>query len=126
MLGVSISTYGAYEEGRAEPKLENLQKITGFFGIKMEVLLSSDLTLGETRGEGQIQKREDVVPEEMTGMRVLAITVDGEGRDNVEWVPEKAAAGYTAGFGDPSFISTLPSFRLPFLLLLVHQSYNRL
>jgi transcriptional regulator with XRE-family HTH domain len=117
MLGVSISTYGAYEEGRAEPKLENLQKITGFFGIEMEVLLSRDLTLGEARGEGQMQKREGevLVQEAGAATRVLAITVDAEGRDNVEWVPEKAAAGYTAGFGDPGFISTLLSFHLPFL-----------
>jgi transcriptional regulator with XRE-family HTH domain len=114
MLGVSISTYGAYEEGRAEPRLENLQKIAVFFGIETEVLISTDLmesglenTRSGRRGAGP-QKQE-------AGPKILTITLDSEGRDNVEWVPEKAAAGYTAGFSDPGFIASLPAFQLPFL-----------
>ena len=46
LIGVSISTYGSYEEGRAEPKLENLQKITSFFGITVEALLNVNLPAG--------------------------------------------------------------------------------
>ena len=112
LLGVSISTYGAYEEGRAEPKLENLQKITGFFGIEAESLISQDLAAGEGAAA---RKGEEEKEMNSAGSRVLAVTIDSEGRDNIEWVPEKAAAGYTAGFSDPDFVSSLPSFQLPFL-----------
>lgn len=112
MLGVSISTYGAYEEGRAEPKLENLQKIAGFFGISTEALLTSNLAGGERAGE---MPAEVIRKEIRTAPDVLAITMDQQGNNNIEWVPEKAAAGYTAGFSDPSFVSSLPAFQLPFL-----------
>jgi transcriptional regulator with XRE-family HTH domain len=114
MLGVSISTYGAYEEGRAEPKLENLRKIAVFFGIDTEVLIGTDLMAsGEEIKKSGRRGADPQNPE--TGPKILALTLDAEGRDNVEWVPEKAAAGYTAGFSDPGFIATLPAFQLPFL-----------
>ena len=41
--------------------------------------------------------------------------VDSKNRDNIELVPVKAKAGYTAGYNDPEFISSLPTFQLPFL-----------
>jgi transcriptional regulator with XRE-family HTH domain len=112
MLGVSISTYGAYEEGRAEPRLENLQRIAVFFGIDTGSLLSCDLAGGakpELRAEKEQPKTTAAFPE------VLTITVDSAGNNNIEWVPEKAAAGYTSGYADPGFISALPVFQLPFL-----------
>ena len=55
LIGVSISTDGSYEEGRAEPRLENLQKIAGFFGISLDQLLSSDLSKQQV-GERSIAK----------------------------------------------------------------------
>ncbi|MBS1642746.1 MAG: helix-turn-helix domain-containing protein [Bacteroidetes bacterium] len=41
------------------------------------------------------------------------ITVDNDGNDNILYVPIKARAGYLVGYGDPDFIHTLQSFRLP-------------
>jgi phage repressor protein C with HTH and peptisase S24 domain len=41
------------------------------------------------------------------------VTVDKQGNDNIVLVPVKAAAGYLLGYGDPSFINTLPTFNLP-------------
>ena len=41
------------------------------------------------------------------------VTVDKKGKDNIVLVPQKAAAGYLAGFGDPEFISSLPTYNLP-------------
>lgn len=107
MLGVSISTYGAYEEGRAEPKLENLQKMADYFRVSISDLLFSDLS----------SPMPDAIEAQRAAasQRVIAITVDKEGKDNIEWVPVKAAAGYTRGFSDPGFIEKLPAFQLPFL-----------
>jgi len=115
LLGVSISTYGAYEEGRAEPKLENLRKITGFFGIEIDELLSVDLKSAVAAGEESSRKAVKAPEQKENPLRVLTVTVDSNGTDNIEWVPVKAAAGYTAGFGDPEFVSSLPAFQLPFL-----------
>lgn len=41
------------------------------------------------------------------------VTVDNYGRDNVVLVPNKAAAGYLAGYGDPTYIEKLPTYNLP-------------
>lgn len=53
---------------------------------------------------------------EGVNMRVLYSTLDKQGRENIELVPIKSRAGYTAGYGDPKYISSLPTFHLPFLL----------
>lgn len=41
------------------------------------------------------------------------VTVDKQGRDNVVLVPNKAAAGYLTGYGDTTFIKSLPTYNLP-------------
>jgi len=48
-------------------------------------------------------------------IKPVVITVDNDGRENVVLVPVKARAGYLTGYGDPKFIHSLPSFRLPML-----------
>jgi phage repressor protein C with HTH and peptisase S24 domain len=51
----------------------------------------------------------------MTGskIRVLAITVDKNEKENTEYVPIRARAGYMAGYSDPEYIAQLPKFSLP-------------
>ncbi|MNR31246.1 hypothetical protein D3C85_1487450 [compost metagenome] len=46
-------------------------------------------------------------------LRVLAITVDRDNKENTEHVPVKAQGGYRAGHNDPEFIVTLPKFNFP-------------
>jgi len=41
------------------------------------------------------------------------ITVDSQGNENTVLVPVHAQAGYISGFGDPEYLSTLPTYRLP-------------
>lgn len=45
--------------------------------------------------------------------RILVISADKKGEENIIYVPEKAQAGYLNGFGDKKFILKLPSYRLP-------------
>jgi phage repressor protein C with HTH and peptisase S24 domain len=47
-------------------------------------------------------------------LRILTVQVAPDGDENIELVPVWAAAGYAAGgFIEPTFMSKLPSFRLP-------------
>jgi phage repressor protein C with HTH and peptisase S24 domain len=46
-------------------------------------------------------------------MRVLAISVDQENRQNIELVDRKAEAGYLESFQDPEYISELPKLYFP-------------
>lgn len=41
------------------------------------------------------------------------VTVDSQGEENILMVPEAARAGYLSGYGDPEYLATLPTYRLP-------------
>lgn len=113
-LGLTRSSYSGYENGVAEPNLENLVKFSEFYGISLDKLIKKELSKISEREWDKIDKG---IEADLDGknLRVLAMTVDGENNDNIELVPEKARAGYTTGFSDPEFISVLPTFQLPFL-----------
>ncbi len=107
-LDIKRSLVGAYEEGRAEPKLSTLVNIANLFNVTLDDLITVDMAQGtELR----------LVNNEQAGgkLRVLAITVDQEEKENIELVPYKASAGYLNGYADPEFIEDLPRFRLPML-----------
>ena len=48
-------------------------------------------------------------------LRLLTISTNDDGDENIELVPVKAQAGYVTSFGDLDFIAKLPRFNLPFL-----------
>jgi transcriptional regulator with XRE-family HTH domain len=101
-LDIKRSLVGAYEEGRAEPRLELLQKMATLGGISLD-----DFMLGSVgTGEMKSLKR---------GKEVVVVTIDQAQRDNINLVPHKAAAGYMNGYADAEFVKELPSFRLPML-----------
>jgi transcriptional regulator with XRE-family HTH domain len=103
-LDIKRSLLGAYEEGRAEPKLELLQKIADVCKISVDDLIGKDLTT-----EKPLAKTASF------GKDVMVVTQDLEGRDNIELVPMKAAAGYLNGYADTEYVKELPRFQLPIL-----------
>jgi len=105
-LGIKRSLIGAYEEGRAEPKLELLQKMAEVFTISVDDLIGKDFTSQPaTTPERKFTRGKDVV----------VVTVDSSMRDNIEFVPHKAAAGYLNGYADTEYVKELPHFNLPIL-----------
>lgn len=103
-LDIKRSLLGAYEEGRAEPRLDLLQKIAGMAGMSVDTFISRD-----------ISQLKDYEKKALRSKEVLVVTVDENRRDNIELVPHKAAAGYLNGYADPEFIKELPRFKLPIL-----------
>lgn len=104
-LDIKRSLLGAYEEGRAEPKLELLQKIAAVFNVSVDDLIGKDLDEGAPAPSLSVGK----------GKEVLVVTSDLSGKDNIELVPLKAAAGYLNGYADTEFVKELPKFQLPIL-----------
>lgn len=47
IFGITRSSIGAYEEGRAEPKLEIIIKIAKHFSISVDSLINSEITVNE-------------------------------------------------------------------------------
>jgi transcriptional regulator with XRE-family HTH domain len=103
-LKLNQPVIGAYEEGRALPPLPALQKLAALFQVSLDDLASTDLS----KPGSQLKQ-----PSSSGG--VLAITVDRTGKENVELVLQKAAAGYLNGYQDPEYISELPKIHLPVL-----------
>ena len=112
-IGIKRSLLGAYEEGRADPRLNNLQNIATEFGITVDLLLNRDLTRMSREEIQKLMKKESGNGKEK--MKILSITVDQQNRENIELVPQKAAAGYLNGFADPEYLEELPRFQLPLL-----------
>jgi transcriptional regulator with XRE-family HTH domain len=108
-VGIKRSLLGAYEEGRADPRISNLLKFAEIFNLPVDQLISYDLTKNPSSAETAApQKPAD-------NLRVLSITVDKSDKENIELVPQKAAAGYLNGYADPEYIEELPRFQLPML-----------
>lgn len=97
-LRIKRSLLGAYEEGRAEPRIDILEVVSDMFKLTLDDLLRRDVSDNKT---SYISKR-----------RAQKMV---QGRADIPFVPVKAAAGYLAGYGDPEFIDELNTFTLPML-----------
>jgi transcriptional regulator with XRE-family HTH domain len=104
-LGVKRSLIGAYEEGRADPRISFLLLICQKFDLSMDQLVSGPLE----EGGGSEMK--------FTGsnLRILPITIDkSSNNETAALVPIQASAGYLNGYGDIEFIESLPIFDMPY------------
>ena len=112
-LDLSRNKLQALESGKTvNPSAMDMIKFSEYFKVSVDSLLKIDLMkLGELKLK-ELLTGNDVY---MTGsqIRVLAITVDKNNKENTEYVPIKAKAGYRAGYNDPEYIAALPKFSLP-------------
>jgi transcriptional regulator with XRE-family HTH domain len=97
-LKIKRSLLGAYEEERAEPRIEVLELIGNIFKLSLDELLLKDLS--DAKGNYIAKRR--------------AHKMESMGNE-IHMVPIKAAAGYLAGYADPEFIDELNTFTLPML-----------
>jgi transcriptional regulator with XRE-family HTH domain len=113
-LNLKRPTLSGYENGIAEPGINILKAFSDYYGISIDTLIKVDLN---SLSESQLSELERGYDIYIKGsqLRVLTKSLDTNNKENIELVPIKAKAGYTAGFNDPEFITSLPSFQLPFL-----------
>lgn len=105
-VGVNRSMIGAYEEGRADPRISFLQLICDKFHLSLDELINHPLGTNTRKDIPDISGR---------SLRILPITIDKEtDQETATIVPVKAAAGYLNGYGDVEYMEQLPTFRLPF------------
>jgi transcriptional regulator with XRE-family HTH domain len=98
-LKIKRSLIGAYEEERAEPRLDVLENLCSIFKLTLDELLLKDLAA--SKGNNYLEKR-----------RQLKMASEAQ---VIQFVPVKAAAGYLAGYADPEFVDELNTFTLPML-----------
>jgi len=112
ILQIKRSLLGAYEEGRAFPKVTVVQKLADLSGFTIDALISSDL---KNCQPGKKQKKE---------LQILPVVVNSDNRELIPIVPVKASAGYLTGFSDPEYISQLPVFSMPVPELSAERTYR--
>lgn len=101
-LNIKRSLIGAYEEERADPRLEVLEIVADMFKLSLDELLLKDISTTGTNGNSYLMKRRQ--QKMMTAERNV-----------IHFVPVKAAAGYMTGYADAEFIDELNTFTLPML-----------
>lgn len=97
-LHIKRSLVGAYEEERADPRIDVLEIVCDIFKLTLDDILRKDLS--DNKG-GYLAKR-----------RAIKMS---SGPSEIHFVPVKAAAGYLAGYADEDFIDELNTFTLPML-----------
>ncbi|RQO31958.1 DNA-binding protein [Taibaiella sp. KBW10] len=113
LMGIKRTKLHALESGQTKnPTAEDLLKFSDHFKISIDALMRMDLTL---LNESEIRTLQAANKTYLTGsqLRVLAITVDKHNKENAEYVPIKAKAGYRSGYNNPEFIASLPKLSLP-------------
>ena len=112
-IGVARNKLQALESGKTvNPIVGDLVRFSAYFKVSIDTLIKIDFTQTAEPILSNILNTEDTY---LTGsdMRVLAISVDQNNRENIEYVPIKAKAGYQTSFNDPEYIACLPKFTLP-------------
>src|SRR3982075_3681941 len=89
-LRIKRSLLGAYEEERAEPRIDILEIVADIFKMTLDELLRKDVS--DNKGNYIAKRRAQKL---------------SNGRADIPFVPVKAAAGYLAGYADPEFIDEL-------------------
>jgi len=97
-LGIKRSLLGAYEEERAEPRIEVLEIVGDMFKLTLDELLRKELS--DSKGSYLAKRR---------AQKLVSAS------NEIQLVPVKAAAGYLAGYADPEFLDELNTFTLPML-----------
>ncbi len=98
-LGIKRSLIGAYEEERADPRLDVLEIVSEIYKLSLDELFLKDLS-NESGSYLMKRRKQKMLTEE---------------RNVIHFVPVKAAAGYLASYADSEFIDELNTFTLPML-----------
>ena len=104
-LVITRVRYAKYEDGTSEPPLEILLRLSKFFGISIDLLVTVDLKKYPLEEMLNLPDNRVIIP----------VKVDTYGNNQIEIIPQKASMGYLNGYGDPEYIENLQTISLPFL-----------
>lgn len=104
-LNITRSRYVKYEDGTSEPPIDLLIRMSQYFHLSIDVLVSVDVR--------------KYAPEKMMKVAdnriLLPVAVNADGDNKIEIIPEKTSMGYLSGYASPEYIESLQTLSLPFL-----------
>ena len=104
-LAITRDRLAKYEGGKSQPPYETLIKLSHYYHVSIDLLLTADIRKVDLNGLMQLEDNRILLP----------IMVDAKGDNSIEIIPHKARAGYLSGYSDPEFIENLQHISLPFL-----------
>lgn len=104
-ISITRGRYSTYEEGRSEPPIELLIKLSKYFKVNIDLLITVDLKKYAVENLVNLPNNRTLLP----------IKVDESGENKIEIVPQKASMGYLSGYNDPEYVDSLQHLSLPFL-----------
>jgi transcriptional regulator with XRE-family HTH domain len=110
---LSRARIGSYEEGRAEPSIEVMIRLSHIFHIGIDALVKSNLSGLKDMQLIRVAENRLLFP----------MMVDANNNDLVEVVTAKASAGYLNGYSDPEYFEKLPNMNLPFKITGKHRAF---
>lgn len=100
VFGLKRATLGAYEEGRSEPKIDTIIKIANHFSIKVDDLLTSELTVNQL-----LKFKGDLI----TNSNQLSAAESAK----IPYITSANIQEYITHFDNSIFIKDLPKLELP-------------
>lgn len=107
LFSLSRTSVGAYEEERAEPKIDTLIQIAHYFGLSIDVLLTKELSVNELYNIDQLNQRMDKVHNIKTS-KMPKIVESG-----VPLVSANKHVEYIVHFKNKDFLANLDRVNLP-------------
>lgn len=104
-LAISRDRLAKYEEGKSQPPLEILVRLSRYYHVSTDLLLTVDIRKVDMDGLIRLEDNHILLP----------VAVDARGEHAIEIIPHRAKASYLAGYSDPEFIESLQHVSLPFL-----------
>lgn len=102
LFSVARPSIGAYEEGRAEPKIDTVIAIAKHFGISIDALLTKEITINELLKFKILDKN--------------TLNKDPDTRiESTPYIAEHMIFDYIVHHRNKDFINELPRIHLPFL-----------
>ena len=118
-IGIARSALADYENGNSEPKASVLIKLSKHFDINVHDLLNTDLDtplFHKSSSRLKSLQNHDV--------RVVTITVQENQKQNIEFVPVNAIAGYAQNLSNPEYVKELHHFSIPKLSEGIYRAFE--
>ncbi len=115
IFGLSRTSVGAYEEGRAETKIDTVIQIAKHFGVSTDTLLTKELTVNEIHHFNIFDDK--IIGKNKSNETALPLN----DINSIKLVSKQNQQAYISEYNSQDFLNTLENISLPQL----HQDYHR-
>ncbi|UII33105.1 LexA family transcriptional regulator [Fulvivirga ulvae] len=107
IFDITRGSIGAYEEGRAEPKIDTIIQIANYFGISIDLLLNKELSVNELYSfdilTRKLNEAHEFIPKQDPAYR----------KGGIGLVRTSQYVEYIVNYTNKDFLSRLPYIELP-------------